>query len=143
MITRTIVSGYFNPIHLGHLQMIREAKQLGDYLIVIVNNDIQQKIKKGKIIMSEDERLEVVKELRSVDEVLLSVDTDKTVCESLKLLRLSYPHDQLVFCNGGDRPNMDAIPEADLGINLEFVFGVGGDNKLNSSTNINKLMGNE
>ncbi|MBW3020651.1 adenylyltransferase/cytidyltransferase family protein [Candidatus Woesearchaeota archaeon] len=135
----TIVSGYFNPIHLGHLRYIQDAKSRGDYLIVIVNNDKQQILKKGKIIMDENERLEIIKELRSVDEVILSIDEDRSVCRTLELIRSEHPDDDLYFCNGGDRPDMDSIPESKLNIGLKFEFGVGGNDKINSSTNINDL----
>src|SRR5690349_20266258 len=77
MATIVIVSGYFNPIHKGHIRMIKHAKKLGDKLVVIVNNDKQQHLKKGKIIMPEDERHEVVTALRDVDEVILSIDEDR------------------------------------------------------------------
>lgn len=140
---KTIVSGYFNPMHLGHLRYIQDAKSRGEYLIVIVNNDVQQKLKKGKVIMDETERVEITKELRSVDEVFLSIDDDLSVCKTLLAIREKYPEDELIFCNGGDRPDMDDIPESKVGANLKFEFGVGGKEKLNSSTNINEHTGNE
>ena len=140
---RTIVSGYFNPLHLGHVKYIEGGKALGDYLIVIVNNDVQQELKKGKIIMKQDERAEIVKALRAVDEVMISVDSDGSVCRSLEAIREKYASDELVFCNGGDRPDMASIPEAQLNIDLKFEFAVGGNDKINSSSNINSLTGDE
>ncbi len=134
-----IVSGYFNPIHLGHIKYIQDAKSRCDHLIVIINNDIQQIIKKGKIIMNELERIDIIKELRSVDETILAMDEDKTVCETLKYLRNKYPKDEIIFFNGGDRKDLDSIPESKLNINIAFEFAIGGNEKINSSSNINNL----
>lgn len=121
------ISGYFDPLHIGHLEYIKKSKELGDYLIVIVNSDYQSNLKKGKSFMKENERIEILKAIRYVDEVFLSIDKDRTVCESLKVIKPD------VFCNGGDQFN-DSIPEApicrELGIDL--VDGLG--NKIQSSS---------
>ena len=82
-----IVSGYFNPLHIGHLRMIKAARDLAPYLVVIVNNDAQQLIKKGRILMPEEDRLAIVAELRCVDEAFLAVDDDKTVVASVARTR--------------------------------------------------------
>ncbi len=86
-----IVSGYFNPIHIGHLQMIKAARALAPHLVVIVNNDRQQLLKKGRILMTEDDRLAIVAELRSVDEAFVAVDDDATVVDSLRRVRELLP----------------------------------------------------
>jgi len=138
-----IVSGYFNPLHLGHLQNIKEAKENCDYLVCIVNNDLQQKLKKGKIIMHEEERFEIIKALRYVDEAFLSIDKDPSVCESIKFVAGKFPEDKLIFFKGGDRQSLDDIPEANIDVKIEFKFGVGGFNKLNSSSDINKILDRE
>src|SRR6187551_2928717 len=78
-----IVSGYFNPTHIGHLRLIQGAKKISPYVVTIVNNDQQQLLKKGRIIMPETDRLEIVSELRSVDHAVLAIDQDATVVESL------------------------------------------------------------
>jgi cytidyltransferase-like protein len=121
------VSGYFDPLHVGHIEFFEKAKALGDWLIVIVNNDKQAELKKGKSFMSEDDRLKIISSLRYVDQTFLAVDDDKTVCMSLAELK---PH---IFANGGDRLN-DEIPEVqvceDLGI--EIVDGLG--EKIRSSS---------
>ena len=83
------VSGYFDPIHVGHLEYLKMSKKLGDKLVVIVNNNYQCILKKGKPFMDENDRLEIVKSLEMVDEVFLSIDKDKTVCASLAV---SYTH---------------------------------------------------
>ena len=83
---KVCISGYFDPLHVGHIEYINKAKKLGDYLVVIVNNNLQCKLKKGKFFMDKNDRAEIVKNLKSVDEVFLSIDDDKTVCKSLKKL---------------------------------------------------------
>lgn len=145
MKTVIIISGYFNPIHLGHINLIKSAKALGDYLIVIVNNDKQQIMKKGKIIMNENERLEVVEAVRYVDEALLSIDEDNTINQTIDMLAQKYKGDKIIFANGGDRDSEKAIPEAGVceKNNIEMKFGVGGSDKKNSSSSINKLLGVE
>jgi len=99
-----VASGYFDPIHVGHIEYLREAKKLGDKLIVIVNNTEQTLLKKGKEFMPLAERLEVLKALEVVDEVFPSIDKDASVCESLAAIK---PH---VFAKGGDR-FVHEIPE--------------------------------
>jgi len=140
-----IVSGYFNPLHLGHIHLISGAKKICDKLIVVVNNDRQQILKKGKIIMDEQERVEIVSALRDVDETFLSVDKDKTIIESLKKIGKGYKEDELIFCNGGDRNSSGDIPEARAckEYNIRLEFGVGENFKINSSSNINQLAGKE
>lgn len=101
-----LVSGYFDPIHKGHIEYIKRAKALGDRLIVIVNSDHQARLKKGKSFLPEDERVLILSELRDVDEVILSIDTDRTVRETIRSID-PPPH---AFCNGGDQNN-DSIPE--------------------------------
>ena len=122
------VSGYFDPIHVGHLEYLRLSKKLGDKLVVIVNNNHQCILKKGKPFMDEMDRLEIVKSLEMVDEVFLSIDTDKTVCASLEAIKPD------VFANGGDRDKSN-IPEMSVD-GIEFLFSVGGDDKKNSSSSI-------
>lgn len=140
-----IISGYFNPLHIGHLRMIEEAKSLGDKLVVIVNSDRQQLVKKGKVIMNETDRLEIIGAIRHVDHAIISIDKDQTVIDTLKYLANIYINYKLIFANGGDRDSKKAIPETGLceEYNIELMFGVGGIEKLDSSTNINKLRGAE
>jgi cytidyltransferase-like protein len=138
-----IVSGYFNPIHIGHLRMIKSARELAPHLVVIVNNDKQQLLKKGRILMTEDDRHAIVAELRCVDEAFVAVDDDATVVASLRKVRDRHPAAELLFCNGGDRSDSgDPVPsaEADLAreIGLQMVYGVGGEQKSDSSSRINE-----
>ena len=132
---RVAVSGYFDPIHVGHLEYLRMAKELGDSLVVIVNNNYQCKLKKGKHFMDENDRVEIVKALRFVDEVFLSVDKDKTVCKSLEEIKPD------IFANGGDRAKSE-VPETPVckKFNIKMVDGLGDKIRSSSSlTGLNKL----
>ena len=132
---RVAVSGYFDPIHVGHLEYLRMAKELGDSLVVIVNNNHQCKLKKGKYFMDENDRVEIVKALRFVDEVFLSVDKDRTVCKSLEEIKPD------VFANGGDRATSE-VPETPVckKFNIKMVDGLGDKIRSSSSlTGLNEL----
>ena len=132
---RVAVSGYFDPIHVGHLEYLRMAKELGDSLVVIVNNNYQCKLKKGKHFMDENDRVEIVKALRFVDEVFLSVDKDRTVCKSLEDIKPD------VFANGGDRATSE-VPETPVckKFNIKMVDGLGDKIRSSSSlTGLNEL----
>lgn len=100
------VSGYFDPLHIGHLEYFKKSKKIGNKLMVIVNNDKQAILKKGKYFMPLKERVEIIKELRCVDIVVESIDIDRTVCETLRTVE---PKPDF-FCNGGDQNN-NTIPE--------------------------------
>lgn len=139
-----IVSGYFSPLHVGHLDMIEAAAGLGDRLIVIVNNNDQQVAKKGKLIIDEQDRLRLVRALRLVNDAFIAVDQDRTVSESIRLAATKYPDHRLIFANGGDR-KPEFVPESTvcLECGVEMVFGVGGDEKVDSSSRINMELGLE
>lgn len=123
--------------------MIEAGANLGDKLIVIVNNDIQQVMKKDKVILSEQNRLRLIEALRYTDEAMIALDEDPTVIKTLEAIARMYPDDELIFANGGDRDSEKAVPETDVCRlhNIEMVFGVGGDNKADSSTRINQALG--
>ena len=135
---RVIISGYFDPLHIGHLEYINSAKLLGDYLIVVVNSDAQAILKKGKSFMPEKERCKIVESIKGVDEVVLSADTDRTVCYTLGIIKYAYYEDELIFANGGDRTNKE-IPEKKIcdKLGIKIVDGVGGG-KIQSSSNLIK-----
>jgi cytidyltransferase-like protein len=129
------ISGGFDPIHIGHVRMIHEAKALGDELVVILNNDHWLSDKKGKPFMPAEERKEIIEAIKGVDRVIVTNhvpgDPDRSVCRELRAIR---PH---VFANGGDRkPDGDPVPEVDvcaeLGIEMRYNIGVGG--KVQSSS---------
>ena len=127
-----VVSGYFDPVHVGHLEYLKLAKDLGDKLIVIVNNNEQCVLKKGKPFMDELDRLEIVKSLKMVDDVFLSIDKDKSVCKSLEILKPD------IFANGGDR-NTNEVPESIIckKYNIMMIDGLG--NKIRSSSDLTGL----
>jgi cytidyltransferase-like protein len=116
------VSGYFDPIHVGHIEYFKQSKNIAQKLMVIVNNDEQAVLKKGRAFMPVDERIRIIRELRCVDYVVKSIDTDRTVCRTLA----SVNPRPTFFCNGGDQNNY-SIPEAavcdELGIELRDGFG--------------------
>ena len=110
---------------------------------MIVNNDAQQVQKKGKVILVETNRARLIRALRVVDEVFISIDEDMTVIKSLDFLASQYPDDELVFANGGDRDSAKVVPETEVceRNHIEMLFGVGGNNKADSSTRINQALG--
>ena len=124
---RVVASGYFDPLHAGHVEYLELARQLGDELVVIVNNDAQARLKSGVVLLPQEARMAVVAALRCVDRVVLSVDTDATVCRTLESLQ---PH---IFAKGGDR-FAGEIPEAAVcrRIGAKIVDGLGAK-KDNSS----------
>ena len=126
------ISGYFDPIHVGHLEYINMAKKLGDKLVVIVNNNYQCELKKGKPFMDEKDRLTIVSNLKNVDEVFLSIDKDKTVCASLEKIKPD------IFANGGDRKNYE-IPESVIckKYDIKIIDGLG--EKIRSSSDLTGL----
>jgi cytidyltransferase-like protein len=129
-----IVSGYFNPIHKGHIEYFQNAKELGNELFVIVNSDLQRALKGSKEFQDENERVFIVENLRLVDKCFLSIDKDRSVVESIKMIFNEFENEyQLAFANGGDQNN-DTIPEKPICIELgiELIEGLG--NKIQSSS---------
>jgi cytidyltransferase-like protein len=129
-----IVSGYFNPLHKGHLELFEKAKEAGDALIVIVNNDKQREIKGSSFFMDEAERVQIIRSLSIVDMAWISIDEDSTQNETLKLMvDKFYETYKLAFANGGDQNN-NTIPEADIcrQYNIELIDGLG--DKIQSSS---------
>ena len=122
-------SGYFDPLHVGHLECLEMAKELGDRLIVIVNSDLQAKLKKGKSFMNENDRMKIVSALKCVDHVFLSIDKDKSQCESLRHIQPD------IFAKGGDRMS-DEIPESKVckELGIDIVDGLG--KKIRSSSDL-------
>jgi len=129
-----IVSGYFNPIHKGHLEYFNNAKAIADQLFVIVNNDHQRELKGSKEFQDENERMIIVSNIKAVDKAILSIDTDRTVCATIKMIAEQYGQKfELGFANGGDQNN-DTIPEKPICalMNVALIDGLG--DKIQSSS---------
>ena len=129
-----IVSGYFNPIHKGHLEYFINAKAKGDLLFVIVNSDHQRAMKGSKEFQKENERLFIVQHIKEVDQAFLSIDQDRTVCKTLEYLHMQYGSKfKLAFANGGDQTNQ-SIPERHIcqEVGIELIDGLG--DKIQSSS---------
>jgi D-beta-D-heptose 7-phosphate kinase/D-beta-D-heptose 1-phosphate adenosyltransferase len=131
-----LVTGGFDPIHSGHIAYIQAAKKLGDVLIVGINSDEWLTRKKGRPFLPWEERAIIVGGLKDVTRVINFNDGDNSAKDAIRKLRAIYPNEQIVFANGGDRTpenilEMDLLDEY---VELEFVFGVGGENKVNSSS---------
>ena len=134
---KIVVSGGFDPIHIGHLRMFQKAKNLGDHLNVIINSDEFLQEKKGYKFMNFEERKEIILGFSCVDEVTKCIDKDNTVCKTLEMLSKKGAID--VFANGGDRKNADDIPEYQVCVEnkIELVFEIGGS-KIQSSSALTK-----
>jgi cytidyltransferase-like protein len=131
-----LVTGGFDPLHSGHIEYFNSAKQLGDILVVGVNSDEWLTRKKGRPFLPWEERATIVGGLKDVTRVINFDDSDGSAKDAIRKLRAIYPNQMIVFANGGDRTK-DNIPEMDLlneYLHLTFVFGVGGENKKNSSS---------
>ncbi len=129
-----LVTGGFDPVHSGHIAYFKAAKTLGDMLIVGLNSDEWLERKKGRAFMPWNERLCIINNLSMIDEVYTFDDEDGSAKAFIKQVRAHYPTDELIFANGGDRTK-DNIPEMDVvDPNLRFEFGVGGEDKKNSSS---------
>lgn len=128
-----IVSGGFDPLHSGHIAYFKSAKEHGEKLVVALNSDSWLKNKKGKFFMPFNERKAIIENISFVDEVIDFLDDEKGSCiNALEKAKKIYPNDELSFANGGDRNNTN-IPEMSVS-GIEFIFGIGGDDKKNSSS---------
>jgi cytidyltransferase-like protein len=129
-----IVSGYFNPIHRGHIEYLHNSKKFGDKLFVIVNNDSQRQLKGSKEFQNEKERILIVENLKIVDKCFLSIDQDRTVIESIKYIFLNFSSEfYFAFANGGDQNN-ESIPERSIceELGIDLIDGLG--EKIQSSS---------
>ncbi len=129
-----VVSGYFNPLHKGHIEYFNKSKEHGDKLYVIVNNDKQRELKGSKEFQDENERMFIIQNLKMVDRVFLSIDTDRTVCQTIGTIHsLEDSSDELFFSNGGDQIN-NTIPERQVcdWLGIKLIDGMG--DKIQSSS---------
>ena len=133
-----INSGYFDPLHVGHLECMELSKKLGNKLVIILNNDFQCELKKGRAFMPQEERKKIVESLKFVDEVFVSIDKDKGVCESIKAVAEKYKGNEIIFAKGGDRFS-DEVPEAKVckEFKIKIVDNLG--KKIQSSSNLTGL----
>ncbi len=143
-----VISGYFNPIHSGHIDYIKSASLMCDELIVIVNNDKQVELKGSTPFQGEQERFKIISNVKGVSRAFLSVDNDKTVCKSLRIIYNMYQDnpffDSLIFCNGGDRKE-GGVPEDVVAEEFDdriMVYNVGGE-KIQSSSNLLESINND
>jgi cytidyltransferase-like protein len=127
-----VVTGGFDPLHSGHIEYFRAAKQLGDLLIVGINSDAWLARKKGQPFMPIEERRAIVGSLKDVHATMTFNDDDGSARDLLVLIKREFPYAEIIFANGGDR-TADNIPEMTVP-NITFEFGVGGENKMNSSS---------
>ena len=132
--TVVVITGGFDPLHSGHLSYIDAARQMGDTLVVGVNSDEWLARKKGRSFMPFEERISIVQTLRGVDYAIPFDDSDNSAKDAIYWARKVFPESKIIFANGGDR-TLNNIPEMDADVdNIDFVFGVGGENKANSSS---------
>lgn len=129
------ISGYFNPLHVGHIRYIRAAKKLANKLTVIVNNDSQVWLKGSFSFMDQSERLRIIESLRDVDEAVISIDTDRSVCKTLKMLKPD------IYAVGGDHRKGEGLKEVTLckKLGIKLIYGLGGKKIQASSKLINKV----
>lgn len=129
-----LVTGGFDPLHSGHIAYFNAAKELGDILVVGLNSDDWLQRKKGRAFMPLEERKCIIANLAVVDNAICFDDSDNSAKAAILEVREMYPNAKIIFANGGDR-TQDNIPEMDVeDDNIEFVFGVGGEHKMNSSS---------
>ena len=137
-----VISGFFNPLHIGHIDYISAARNLGDFLIVIVNSDDQVKIKGSVPFMNQDDRLRIIRNIKGVDRAVIAIDEDGSVCktirEEFRRLQNDPFFEDMIFANGGDRKEggvPEDVLEEELGVRM--IYNAGGD-KVQSSSNLIK-----
>ncbi len=142
--TFVLTSGYYNPLHVGHVRYLSQARELGDVPIAIVNNDEQVKLKGSVPFMSEQDRLEILSGLKAVDAAVLSLDVDRTVCRTILHVMKEFGREgaRWIFAKGGDRVESNT-PEKQLcqEMGVEMVFHVGGDKIQSSRTLLRRAHG--
>lgn len=133
--TIVIVSGFFDPLHVGHLELIEEAQELGN-VIIIVNNDKQTKAKKGYVFMPEEDRIEILSHMRNICDIYISIDKDKSVCKTIqKIVKDHPPTYKFIFFNAGDRSKVE-VPEKKVCDKLGIYMVDGFGKKISSSSDL-------
>ena len=135
-----LVSGGFDPVHVGHLRMFQNAKDLSDHVIILLNNDEWLIKKKGKPFMNQDQRKEILCQFKSISEVIIQTSNEESSSLAIEEFVIKNPNKSICYCNGGDRSNIRNINESNicqkLGVDLHF--GIGGEEKLESSSKLTK-----
>lgn len=136
-----IVSGYFNPLHFGHIEYINGAKEKSDRLVVIINNDYQVKLKQSKPFMDDKHRVNIMNSVKGVDFALISHDRDKHQCETLRYIRSLWPNSKMAFFNSGDRTaTTSASEELRVCEELNIHYVLLGQPKIHSSSELLKKL---